>query len=108
VRSRHARVIAVATVNGGLSEKFVDDMITVPDVHPALQPIVATIPVQLFAYYVAKFRGCDIDRPRNLAKSVTLKSWVKAFLQIFLMLLGKACIFDARVDDPIFKYRCAE
>ncbi|MDR0680202.1 MAG: glutamine--fructose-6-phosphate transaminase (isomerizing) [Puniceicoccales bacterium] len=73
VRSRHARVIAVAAEGSELVDKFVDDLILVPDVHPALQPIVATIPVQLFAYYIAKFRGCDIDKPRNLAKSVTVE-----------------------------------
>ncbi|MDR1255574.1 MAG: glutamine--fructose-6-phosphate transaminase (isomerizing) [Puniceicoccales bacterium] len=73
VRSRRAKVIAVATVGSELGEKFVDDLIPIPEVHPALQPIVATIPVQLFAYYVAKFRGCDIDKPRNLAKSVTVE-----------------------------------
>jgi glucosamine--fructose-6-phosphate aminotransferase (isomerizing) len=73
VRSRRAEVIAVATEGGGLTEAHVDDLITVPDTHPALQPIVAAIPVQLFAYYVAKFRGCDIDKPRNLAKSVTVE-----------------------------------
>ncbi|MDR2720828.1 MAG: glutamine--fructose-6-phosphate transaminase (isomerizing) [Puniceicoccales bacterium] len=73
VRSRHAKVVAIATVGSELGEKFVDDLILVPKVHPALQPIVATIPVQLFAYYVAKFRGCDIDKPRNLAKSVTVE-----------------------------------
>jgi glucosamine--fructose-6-phosphate aminotransferase (isomerizing) len=73
VRSRHAKVIAVATAGSELGERFVDDLISVPSAHPALQPIVATIPVQLFAYYVAKFRGCDIDKPRNLAKSVTVE-----------------------------------
>jgi glucosamine--fructose-6-phosphate aminotransferase (isomerizing) len=73
VRSRHAKVIAFATAGGELNEKFVDDLIFVPNVHAALQPIVAAIPVQLFAYYVAKFRGCDIDKPRNLAKSVTVE-----------------------------------
>ncbi|MDR3273866.1 MAG: glutamine--fructose-6-phosphate transaminase (isomerizing) [Puniceicoccales bacterium] len=73
VRSRRAKVIAVATAGSELTEKFVDDLILVPNVHAALQPIVATIPVQLFAYYVAKFRGCDIDKPRNLAKSVTVE-----------------------------------
>jgi glucosamine--fructose-6-phosphate aminotransferase (isomerizing) len=73
VRSRNARVIAIATEGSELTEKFVDDLILIPDVHPAVQPIVATIPVQLFAYHVAKLRGCDIDKPRNLAKSVTVE-----------------------------------
>jgi glucosamine--fructose-6-phosphate aminotransferase (isomerizing) len=73
VRSRNAKVIAIATENSELTDKLVDDIIFIPYVHPAIQPIVATIPIQLFAYYAAKFRGCDIDKPRNLAKSVTVE-----------------------------------
>ena len=48
-------------------------MITVPDNHPMLLPSLDVIPMQLFAYYVALMRGCDIDKPRNLAKSVTVE-----------------------------------
>ena len=48
-------------------------MITVPDTHPMLLPSLDVIPMQLFAYYVALMRGCDIDKPRNLAKSVTVE-----------------------------------
>lgn len=73
VRSRNARVIAVTTMGNESLADMVDDLIIVPTVHVALQPIIATIPVQLFAYYVAKLRGCDIDKPRNLAKSVTVE-----------------------------------
>lgn len=73
VRSRHSKVIVVASNNYEVFRDIADDVIIVPDVHPALQPIVATIPIQLFAYYVAKLRGCDIDKPRNLAKSVTVE-----------------------------------
>ncbi|MDE6432558.1 MAG: glutamine--fructose-6-phosphate transaminase (isomerizing) [Opitutales bacterium] len=73
VRSRHAPVIAVVADGHESMRDMVDDLIVVPDVHPALQPIIATIPVQLLAYYIAKSRGCDIDKPRNLAKSVTVE-----------------------------------
>ncbi len=44
-----------------------------PKIHPALQPIVSVVPLQLLAYHVARRRGCDIDQPRNLAKSVTVE-----------------------------------
>ena len=46
---------------------------TVPDAHPLLMPVLMTIPVQLIAYHVAVRRGCDVDQPRNLAKSVTVE-----------------------------------
>ena len=50
-----------------------DDTIIVPKTIPILQPILNIIPLQLFAYYIANERGCDIDKPRNLAKSVTVE-----------------------------------
>jgi len=48
-------------------------VLTMPKIHPALQPIVSVVPLQLLAYHVARRRGCDIDQPRNLAKSVTVE-----------------------------------
>ena len=48
-------------------------IILVPDTHPMLLPSLDVVPMQLFAYYVALMRGCDIDKPRNLAKSVTVE-----------------------------------
>ena len=51
----------------------IDDVITVPDVAEHLQPIVCSIPLQLLAYELAVIRGCDVDKPRNLAKSVTVE-----------------------------------
>ena len=48
-------------------------VIAIPDVHPMLMPLLGVAPLQLFAYYVALMRGCDIDKPRNLAKSVTVE-----------------------------------
>ena len=54
-----------------------DDVIYVPDVPEYLQPLVTAIPLQLLAYHIALLRGCDVDKPRNLAKSVTVE-WVAA------------------------------
>ena len=54
-------------------EKTADGVIAVPETHPLLQPSLSIVPLQLFAYYVALQRGCDIDKPRNLAKSVTVE-----------------------------------
>ena len=74
VKSRGAEVIAMTTeqtaelISGQASELFV-----IPKVHSLLQPVLGVIPLQLFAYYVALNRGCDIDKPRNLAKSVTVE-----------------------------------
>ena len=49
------------------------EVFTIPKTHSLLQPVLGVIPLQLFAYYVALNRGCDIDKPRNLAKSVTVE-----------------------------------
>ena len=50
-----------------------DEILTIPDTHEVLLPSLAVLPLQLFAYYIALYRGCDIDKPRNLAKSVTVE-----------------------------------
>jgi len=74
VKSRGADVLGLTTAP--LQEamtKTVDHTITVPDTHPMLLPSLDVVPLQLFAYYVALQRGCDIDKPRNLAKSVTVE-----------------------------------
>ena len=74
VKSRGAEVIAMTTdqtadlINNQAAEVF-----TIPKTHSLLQPVLGVIPLQLFAYYVALNRGCDIDKPRNLAKSVTVE-----------------------------------
>jgi glutamine---fructose-6-phosphate transaminase (isomerizing) len=67
--------IVVAFVNPGDTDvsSFADAVLTIPRIHPALQPIVSVVPLQLFAYHVARLRGCDVDQPRNLAKSVTVE-----------------------------------
>jgi glutamine---fructose-6-phosphate transaminase (isomerizing) len=73
VKAREGQVIAV--VNNGASELDgrVDHFIRVPKTHPALLPILTVIPLQLLAYHIAVLRGCDVDQPRNLAKSVTVE-----------------------------------
>jgi glucosamine--fructose-6-phosphate aminotransferase (isomerizing) len=74
VKARGAEVLAVTTER--FSErmgKTADAVLAVPETHPVLQPSLGVIPLQLFAYYVALQRGCDIDKPRNLAKSVTVE-----------------------------------
>jgi glucosamine--fructose-6-phosphate aminotransferase (isomerizing) len=53
--------------------KIADSIIAIPKVHPLLQPSLSIIPLQMFSYYVALCRGCDVDKPRNLAKSVTVE-----------------------------------
>lgn len=73
VRARKAPVIVLATEGDIGAAAVADDIITMPTVHPILQPIIATIPLQLFAYYVGVAKGFDVDQPRNLAKSVTVE-----------------------------------
>ena len=72
-RARDAKVIAVATEGDKGIERIADDVAWVPDTHELLSPVLAIIPLQLFAYHVALARGTDVDQPRNLAKSVTVE-----------------------------------
>jgi glutamine---fructose-6-phosphate transaminase (isomerizing) len=71
IRARRGPVLAIAHTEDIPAP--VDDVIVVPKTHEALDPILMLMPLQLFAYHVAKERGCDIDQPRNLAKSVTVE-----------------------------------
>ncbi len=74
VQSRGATVLGLTdTAHEEALGKHADAIITVPETHPLLMPSLAVVPMQLFAYYVALARGCDIDKPRNLAKSVTVE-----------------------------------
>ncbi|HTJ79593.1 MAG TPA: glutamine--fructose-6-phosphate transaminase (isomerizing) [Rariglobus sp.] len=73
VKARKGPVIAIVTEGCELPPGLADEIITIPDCHEAVLPIVATIPVQLLSYYIACERGCDVDKPRNLAKSVTVE-----------------------------------
>jgi glucosamine--fructose-6-phosphate aminotransferase (isomerizing) len=72
-RARDAKVIAVATEGDRNITRIADDVCWVPDTHEMLSPVLAIIPLQLFAYHVALTRGTDVDQPRNLAKSVTVE-----------------------------------
>jgi glucosamine--fructose-6-phosphate aminotransferase (isomerizing) len=72
-RARDAKVIAVATEGDEQIGRIADDVCWVPDTHEILSPVLAIIPLQLFAYHVALARGTDVDQPRNLAKSVTVE-----------------------------------
>ncbi|HLT39446.1 MAG TPA: glutamine--fructose-6-phosphate transaminase (isomerizing), partial [Enhygromyxa sp.] len=73
VRSRGGKIIAVATAGDDQIGDVADDVILVPKVDPFLQPILASVPLQLLAYHVADLKGTDVDQPRNLAKSVTVE-----------------------------------
>jgi glucosamine--fructose-6-phosphate aminotransferase (isomerizing) len=73
IKARKGPVIVIATEGSEFPEGIADDVITIPDCHEAVLPIVATIPIQLLSYYIAVERGCDVDKPRNLAKSVTVE-----------------------------------
>jgi glucosamine--fructose-6-phosphate aminotransferase (isomerizing) len=73
IRAREGRVVAVTTEGNTKLGALVDDVITVPNNHEILLPVLTVVPLQLFAYHCAVLRGCDVDKPRNLAKSVTVE-----------------------------------
>jgi glutamine---fructose-6-phosphate transaminase (isomerizing) len=73
VKARGAEVIAIATEGDDEIGGLADHVLFVPQTHELLSPIVVTVPLQLFAYHIAKRLGCDVDQPRNLAKSVTVE-----------------------------------
>jgi glucosamine--fructose-6-phosphate aminotransferase (isomerizing) len=73
VKARGGPVIAIVGEGDDRVADVVDDVITVPAVEEFLQPIVTVVPLQLLAYHIAVLRGCDVDKPRNLAKSVTVE-----------------------------------
>ena len=73
IKARKGPTIVITTEGCEFPPGIADEVITLPDCHEAVLPIVATIPVQLLSYYMAVERGCDVDKPRNLAKSVTVE-----------------------------------
>ena len=73
IKARRGPVIAIASPDDREVARVADDVIPIPDVPEWLQPIVAAIPLQLLAYEISLLRGCDVDKPRNLAKSVTVE-----------------------------------
>ena len=66
-------VLAVATEDDTYVREKADYVMPIPSIHPLLSPVLAVLPLQLFAYEIAVRRGCDVDQPRNLAKSVTVE-----------------------------------
>ncbi len=73
IKARGGKVIALASIGDEEIKKIVDDVIYIPKTLEMLSPILAVIPLQLFAYHMGVLRGCDVDKPRNLAKSVTVE-----------------------------------
>ena len=73
IKARKGNVIAVVTEDVHLMDGLANDTITIPDCEECIIPIIATIPLQLLALYTAQYKGCDVDKPRNLAKSVTVE-----------------------------------
>ncbi len=71
--ARGARVIVIARVGDAAAERVAQVTLPVPEVPEILSPLVSTVPLQLLAYHVAKARGLNVDKPRNLAKSVTVE-----------------------------------
>ncbi|MBI4151738.1 SIS domain-containing protein, partial [Candidatus Woesearchaeota archaeon] len=73
IKARQGKIIALATEGDEKIRKISDDVLFLPRTDEILTPLLAILPLQLFAYHLAAARGCDIDRPRNLAKSVTVE-----------------------------------
>ncbi len=73
VKARKGKIIAIVTEGDEQVEGMADDVIAIPEVNDHLAPLVATVPLQLLSYHIAVMRGCNVDQPRNLAKSVTVE-----------------------------------
>ena len=73
IKARSGKLIAIVTQGDTKMHHIADHIIEVPETHNFLTPLITTIPLQLLSYHIATFRGCDVDQPRNLAKSVTVE-----------------------------------
>jgi len=73
IKARKGKIIGITTADCEIPDNLIDDLITIPECHEIVSPILMSIPVQLLCYYIALERGCDVDKPRNLAKSVTVE-----------------------------------
>jgi glucosamine--fructose-6-phosphate aminotransferase (isomerizing) len=73
VKARKGKVIAVVTEGDTTVKSMADHVIEIPAIHEAFVPLVAVVPLQLLSYHIAVMRGCNVDQPRNLAKSVTVE-----------------------------------
>jgi glucosamine--fructose-6-phosphate aminotransferase (isomerizing) len=73
IRSRKGKIIAIATEGDEKIKKQIKEVIFVPQCSELFSPLLVALPLQLIAYHIAVKRGCDVDQPRNLAKSVTVE-----------------------------------
>ena len=73
IRAREGKIIAITTEGNTKLGNLVDDLIYIPKTHEAVAPLLTVVPLQLFAYYCGVLLGRDVDKPRNLAKSVTVE-----------------------------------
>ncbi|MBQ8970347.1 MAG: SIS domain-containing protein, partial [Lachnospiraceae bacterium] len=73
VKSRGAMVVLICAKDADVEEEIADILIRLPECDELLMPMAAAVPLQLIAYYTAVHKGCDVDKPRNLAKSVTVE-----------------------------------
>ncbi len=73
INSRKGKIIVVATEGDESIKRYVKDVVYIPRTNNLLTPLLTVLPLQLIAYYIAVKRGCDVDQPRNLAKSVTVE-----------------------------------
>ena len=73
IKARKGKIIAIVSKNDEHISELADYIIKVPQIHHMLEPLLTSIPLQLLAYYIAVEKGCNVDQPRNLAKSVTVE-----------------------------------
>ena len=73
VKARGGQILAVVTEGDTKVPALADHVIEIPKVHEALVPLLSVVPMQLLSYHIALMRGCNVDQPRNLAKSVTVE-----------------------------------
>src|SRR5690606_26024962 len=73
VKARKGKIIAIVTEGDTEVRRMADYVLEIPDANEAFLPLLATIPLQLLSYHTALLRGCNVDQPRNLAKSVTVE-----------------------------------
>ena len=73
VKARNGKIIAIVTEGDKTVTEMADHVIEIPETEEFLDPLVTVIPMQLLAYHIAVMRGCNVDQPRNLAKSVTVE-----------------------------------
>jgi glucosamine--fructose-6-phosphate aminotransferase (isomerizing) len=73
IKARKGKVISVITEGDEISKGLSDDVMIVPEADEILAPLLSVVPLQLLAYYTGLAKGCDVDKPRNLAKSVTVE-----------------------------------